>query len=187
MYLVIEFFQNSNYPSLSSSNNNSELIFESRITSDLDSIYSHDLPPSYNEFMSSISHTASRRTSMTSSTIETVILSDAVPKSSEPEHIDSKKTPLIVESVASKTFESESSFNVENMNVMPSTSNGARFSISQANTLSNMKSRIMIGEMPNDFLRIKLTAEQVKKLKTTIKIAKRNELTAIMNEVCSAL
>ena len=45
------------------------------------------------------------------------------------------------------------------------------------------RSKIVIGELSKDFLRIRLNSEQVKKLKTTIKKAKRNELTAIINNV----
>ncbi len=45
------------------------------------------------------------------------------------------------------------------------------------------KSKVLIGELPNSFLRIKLSTDQVKKFKTTIKKAKRNEITAILNNV----
>jgi hypothetical protein len=42
---------------------------------------------------------------------------------------------------------------------------------------------ILIGELNRDFLRIKLTTEQVKKIKTSIKKAKRNEIAAMLNNV----
>lgn len=169
------------------SNQNEPVVFESRLSAESDDIYMHDLPPSYNEFMSSLSQTESRRTSCTSSTIETVVLSDTTPKNNpEYNYFDSKKTPLVVESVASKIFESaQSEIKAQNMNIMPSTSKDAGGTMPTTSTLSNMRSRIMIGELSNDFLRIRLTGEQVKKIKTTIKKAKRNEITAIMNEVSS--
>lgn len=50
-------------------------------------------------------------------------------------------------------------------------------------SLMESKSKVLIGELPNSFLRIKLTTDQVKKFKTTIKKAKRNEITAILNNV----
>lgn len=174
-------------PTTSNSNNNQNepAVFESRLSAESDDIYMHDLPPSYNEFMSSLSQTESRRTSCTSSTIETVVLSDTTPKNNvEFNYFDSKKTPLVVESVASKIFEPpQSEIKVQNMNFMPSTSKSSSGTVPTTSTLSNMRSRIMIGEISSDFLRIRLTGEQVKKIKTTIKKAKRNELTAIMNEV----
>jgi hypothetical protein len=45
------------------------------------------------------------------------------------------------------------------------------------------RSNILIGELNRDFLRIKLTTDQVKKIKTSIKKAKRNEITAMLNNV----
>lgn len=48
-------------------------------------------------------------------------------------------------------------------------------------SLSSRLSKILIGELSKDFLRVKLTNEQVKKIKYSIKKAKRNELTAILN------
>ena len=42
---------------------------------------------------------------------------------------------------------------------------------------------MLIGELDADFLRVRLTAEQVRKFKASIKKAKRNELAAILNNV----
>lgn len=44
-------------------------------------------------------------------------------------------------------------------------------------------SRAMVGELRRDFLRIKLTNEQLKKFKASIKKAKRDEITALVNNV----
>jgi hypothetical protein len=41
--------------------------------------------------------------------------------------------------------------------------------------------RIVIGELSKDFLRVKLTSDQVKKIKCSIKRAKRSEIAAIVN------
>jgi hypothetical protein len=48
----------------------------------------------------------------------------------------------------------------------------------------NNFNKILIGDLSRDFLRIKLKNEQVKKLKSSIKKAKRNEIVAILNNVC---
>jgi len=50
-------------------------------------------------------------------------------------------------------------------------------------SIINKYNRILIGELSKDFLRVKLTNEQVSKLKSSIKKAKRNEITAIINNV----
>jgi hypothetical protein len=56
-----------------------------------------------------------------------------------------------------------------------------------SNSIINLRIKenksILTGELTNDFLRIRLTSDQVKKIKLTIKKAKRNELTAIINNV----
>lgn len=48
---------------------------------------------------------------------------------------------------------------------------------------ANWRSRAMIGELRRDFLRIRLTNEQLKKFKASIKKAKRDEITALVNNV----
>lgn len=47
----------------------------------------------------------------------------------------------------------------------------------------NWRNRVMIGELRRDFLRIQLTNEQMKKFKASIKKAKRDEITALVNNV----
>lgn len=47
---------------------------------------------------------------------------------------------------------------------------------------ANWRNRAMIGELRRDFLRIRLTNEQLKKFKASIKKAKRDEITALVNE-----
>ena len=57
---------------------------------------------------------------------------------------------------------------------------------SKAHTKSSLRSRhsnILIGELSRDFLRITLTVEQVKKFKSSIKKAKRNEINAMLKNV----
>lgn len=48
------------------------------------------------------------------------------------------------------------------------------------------RSRAMTGELRKDFLRIRLTNEQLRKFKASIKKAKRDEITAIVNNVIIA-
>jgi hypothetical protein len=53
---------------------------------------------------------------------------------------------------------------------------------SSAKYINNFN-KILIGDLSKDFLRIKLNNDQVKKLKTNIKKAKRNEIVALLNNV----
>ena len=61
----------------------------------------------------------------------------------------------------------------------PSSSNSS----SSSNSPLPLQPRMLIGELDADFLRVRLTAEQVRKFKASIKKAKRNELAAILNNV----
>ena len=106
-----------------------------------------DLPPSYNEFMSSKMN--EKNVDLNKIKPDTVI--DLVQ--------DKVDSTLVIEKVESGTR------SPMNPNRVPD------------------RSKIVIGELSKDFLRIRLNSEQVKKLKTTIKKAKRNELTAIINNV----
>lgn len=47
--------------------------------------------------------------------------------------------------------------------------------------------RILVGELSKDFLRIKLTKEQINSFKGSIKIAKRDEIYALLNNVIQNL
>ena len=47
----------------------------------------------------------------------------------------------------------------------------------------NNFNEILVGDLAKDFLRIKLNNEQVKKLKSSIKKARRNEIVALLNNV----
>ena len=132
--------------------------------------FTQDLPPSYNEFMSSISKTESE--------IDEIQSNVSVISAISPiEKLSSKKIiNLIDDTVSDNIIRNsdlcESKLIEENVD-------------SQKLTKQKCYDRnnIMIGELSKDFLRIKLTTEQVKKMKTTIKKAKRGEIAAIANEV----
>jgi hypothetical protein len=142
---------------ISNNNNNNELsqTESSKITSkvSLNTNY-NDLPPSYNEFLAL---KMSEKSSSNDKFEKSVVL------------IDEK-----IESI--------------NLTEPKPNSNLAYHKPQQINvareiSLMELKSKVLIGELPNSFLRIKLTTDQVKKFKTTIKKAKRNEITAILNNV----
>ena len=122
-------------------------------TSTLNANDTLDLPPSYNEFMS---------TKMSEKNID----------------LNSKIKPeTVIDLVEDKI---DSTLEIEKIET------GTRCPIRTVQRAAD-RSKIMIGELSKDFLRIRLNSEQVKKLKTTIKKAKRNELTAIINNVIDNL
>lgn len=128
--------------------------------------FTHDLPPSYNEFMSSISEAESVITNLSVpsavSPIENVALKKNINLIDDTIAHDITRAPSVCESkIIEESFGSKK----------------------QSDPKRCDRNNIMIGELSKDFLRIKLTAEQVKKMKTTIKKVKRGEIAAIANEV----
>lgn len=141
-----------------------------------DSVF-QDLPPSYNEFMSTIKHTENP--------IEGSIVTfgDTKENNSQSSCIQKIKREPLVDEVNTISLSEPTTLSTEKLGITGVSSISSDISYQQtASSYSVNRSRIMIGELSNDFLRIRLTTDQVKKLKTTIKKVKRDELTAIMNE-----
>jgi len=120
-----------------------------------------DLPPSYNEFMSSqISEISDKASDL----IDLEGITDRMSEVSE--------NVVKIDTYGSKL---ESEFKADDIS-----------RISTVLSLKNIdRSQVTLGALPRDFLRVKLNAEQVKKIKVAIKKAKRSELTDIVNEVGS--
>jgi len=144
---------------------------------------SNDQPPSYNEFLA-------LKMSETSNQLQSTLINTAIQES------NNSKCPavLINDSDVQSSFSSsvkqiDASINCEktneNLNESPSffSQDKPRMDVGREFNLLERKSRVLIGELSNSFLRIKLSSEQVKKFKTNIKKAKRNEITAILNNV----
>lgn len=123
-----------------------------------------DSPPSYNEYISSIKKADS---------FLNYDVSKIEPGEINHSNEQRSKYQNLGEKISKKSIK-ELNFHAKNNSSNPDTFLCLNRNFHQ--------SRIMIGELSKDFLRIKLTNDQVKKLKATIKKAKRNELTAIMNE-----
>jgi hypothetical protein len=117
-----------------------------------------DMPPSYTEFMSS-------KVLTESSNIATVVDLNVDMNKSE------KKFQDLVQDDAISTL-----INVTNEKTIIK-------SCSRRNTDEFIAkfNKIVIGELAKDFLRVKLTSDQVKKIKCSIKKAKRSEIAAILN------
>ena len=131
-----------------------------------------DQPPSYNEFMSSKMSEMIGQNSVTNSM-------------SKKSNI---KTLIEVEDNKTNSEKNETLFFKEpNLDNFPSENNNKSLIeplIESLNFESNQRrKKLLIGELPNDFLRVKLNPEQVKKLKSSIKKAKRSEITALLNNV----
>ncbi len=119
-----------------------------------------DLPPSYNEFMSS----QQTKTSEKSNDLIDLETNTDIMSGFNGEDV------IKVETCASKLIDESGADEVSQMSTVLSLKNIDR-------------SHVTIGELSRDFLRIKLNADQVKKIKVAIKKAKRSELTDIVNEV----
>ena len=119
-----------------------------------------DLPPSYNEFLA----TKAAETNTPINKIYETKRDDSV--------LSSPSRSILQTDTVIKLTETPNCAQIKPLN-----------NIVHETSLAERKSRILIGELPNSFLRIKLTSEQIKKFKTTIKKAKRNEITAMLNNV----
>lgn len=150
-----------------------------QIMSDLPPSYSE--LPSYNEFMSSKKvssqtvqiepfESADKDKPISVTLIQETVSTETETKSKE-ERSDSirKVEPQLV------------NLNEEKKSSLISDSDDSKPLQAKLNRISHHFNNIIIGELAKDFLRVKLTGEQVKKIKSTIKVAKRNELTAILN------
>ncbi len=143
----------------------------------------NDLPPSYNEFLAlKMSEASTQSVLISTATQESnkskspvAIIYDSAVQSSA--RFTSLAKPTESSIYCAKTNEKINESSSICSQIKPQIDVGREFS------LLERKSRVLIGELPNSFLRIKLSTEQVKKFKTNIKKAKRNEITALLNNV----
>ena len=142
----------------------------------------NDSPPSYNEFLalkmseastqSLLIATAAQESNKSKSSV--VIIDDSAVQSPASSYsVKPTESSIYCAQINEKINENSSICS----QIKPQIDVGREFS------LLERKSRVLIGELPNSFLRIKLSTEQVKKFKTNIKKAKRNEITALLNNV----
>lgn len=156
----------------------------------------NDLPPSYNEFMMSKSTSGSETTNTISTTSNIQIPSlnqirndDLIDFNSNDLKIQDlniiKQEPITQSRLNSMVVNESLNQNDQN-NSKKSDSNSKSNSKSNSRSINNyFQQKILIGDLSKDFLRIKLTDEQVGKLKSCIKTAKREEIVAILNNVCN--
>lgn len=123
-----------------------------------------DQPPAYNEIFST-------------SRVNTLPAQSSNISSGHDPILDDWSAPVAQQSPA----QLQSSIHVEStLNDVSSVSNA---STSNSQSRREFWTRAMVGPLRKDFLRIRLTSDQIKKLKTNIKKAKRDEITAIVNNV----
>ena len=140
-------------------------------TNDIHNENSSDQPPSYTEFMSS-------------KTLTTDVVVDLNVDTS------SKSVQKVI-----SLFQNKDTVNTNRVSSILNTTNsiiqqkGDDY-LKQASTPSSLRNteafivkfnKIVIGDLAKDFLRVKLTSDQVKKIKCSIKRAKRSEIAAIVN------
>ena len=168
----------------------------SNFTSSVYSMDSYsDLPPSYNEFMSSIMvsgetsstnalsslNNNSKNVNNTNGSGASSINTKNTASSSNDWDMIRKKSDNYAVSLVSEIETPEVFFS----SVLKNTTDPTFRSKSPSELKLKLNS-ILVGELPKDFLRIKLTSEQMRKVKNTIKKAKRNEITAMLNDVGNA-
>ena len=147
--------------------------------------FEHDSPPSYNEFMSKLSSESGFESSGS-------VISDE----SSLFNIDQSRRPSVTRNSSefsgahraggSPTHAHKTENAVNNLVDAPLVKFEDKKSMSLVNDTLNSKP-ILLGELPKDFLRIKLTTDQMKKIRSSIKKAKRSEITAILNNVSNKL
>lgn len=134
-------------------------------------IIGEDSPPAYHEIIASHTSVASRITSSDDNSTSVA----AVVTSTRFVHESNTTNTTVAAAVVSSTFN------------QPEKSQSSISSSSDPCALDEMRaiwrSRSMTGELRKDFLRVRLTNEQLKKFKASIKKAKRDEITAIVNNV----
>lgn len=118
---------------------------------------SHDLPPSYNEIMSSSS-----------------ISENSTDKNKDLIDFNNNNVPDTQIRSCLNSVQSEPKLNANHC--LNSTYHSSPAFIRNFN-------QILIGDLSKDFLRIKLTKDQVNAYKSSIKVAKREEITALLNNV----
>lgn len=139
---------------------------EKKTKTDDRSIINDDSPPPYHELMLS-SNASQIGTSNDEQTLQPTSLSISDSISGAANHYSIEQTHPSI----SETIVIQSSLNVNEDSLYP------------IDIRANWHSRAMIGELRRDFLRIRLTNEQHKKFKSSIKKAKREEIAAIVNNV----
>lgn len=154
----------------------------------------NDSPPSYNEFLALKISETSTSDSFAQSQSQPTLLSKAAVQETDnskspvvlinDEATQSvKSTALTLKQIESSIYCAKTNEKINESASASSTQSKPQYDVGREFSLLERKSRVLIGELPNSFLRIKLSAEQVKKFKTNIKKAKRNEITAILNNV----
>lgn len=134
-------------------------------------IIHEDSPPAYHEIIASHTSVASRLTSSDDS----ISVAAVVTSTRSVHESNTTNTTVAAAAIVSSTFNH------------PEKSQSSISSSSDPCALDEMRaiwrSRSMTGELRKDFLRVRLTNEQLKKFKASIKKAKRDEITAIVNNV----
>jgi hypothetical protein len=134
-------------------------------------IIGEDSPPAYHEIIASHASVASHLTSSDDS----ISVAAVVTSTRSVHESNTTNTTVAAAAIVSSTFN------------QPEKSKSSISSSSDPCDLDEMRaiwrSRSMTGELRKDFLRVRLTNEQLKKFKASIKKAKRDEITAIVNNV----
>ena len=144
-------------------NNNTE--FKAPINNNNNNSNNLDLPPSYTEFMSSKILAERSNTSIVDLNVDT--------------SKQSKSFQVLVQDEIENTKHTRSNLiNTEKIIISPQQQSNTRRNTDEFIAKFN---KIVIGELAKDFLRVKLTSDQIKKIKCSIKKAKRNEIAAILN------
>ena len=147
-----------------------------------------DLPPSYTEFMSSImvngetSSTNAISASFSNNSNVSTTTKTINGSSNDWDSIRKKKSGS--EKFAAVSLVSQIETPEEFFSSILISNNSKEITNQEKRCDLKLKmNSILVGELPKDFLRIKLTSEQMRKVKSTIKKAKRNEINAILSNV----
>jgi hypothetical protein len=175
-------------------NFSSSNINESSLTSSLPACLFEDSPPSYFELMkkenfSSVSCMRETSQILTSETRRNSL--HAINHQTAQDTIRSKENHSAQKSnscLSSLNSSRQQQQQQQSVNQTPFESNHEKSSSNAAATKQTFLTKtinnrqILIGNLSKDFLRIKLNSQQIKAFKSSIKKARRNELTAILNE-----
>ena len=144
-----------------------------------------DLPPSYNEFMSNkISELklVQNNDAKLKENSEMSAINNIMDQEIKFSTINSDINIAVNKSIEQPNeFQNNLKLSINNKSLMDTEL--PQLSKTTFATSNERRKQILIGDLPNDFLRIKLNSDQIKKLKTSIKKAKRSEITAILNNV----
>ena len=115
--------------------------------------------------------------------MSTKILSEASCQSVDL-NVDTSRGELLFENAISSSSSSSSSSSasskLSSVNEVGADFTSINSIVRKAELISKFN-KIVIGDLAKDFLRVKLTSDQVKRIKQSIKRAKRSELAAILN------